>query len=80
MYENLIVKLNALCNSCANMACCSSEFVFTFLYLGNRIQNASEKFVCFIRLYFVDFALHEQKFSGVKCGGSNSYNSLTFQK
>lgn len=56
---NLVVNIKALCNSCTNMAFCCSEFIFTFLYLGGRNQNASEKFVSFVRLYFVDFALHE---------------------
>jgi hypothetical protein len=45
MFENPTVNLNALCNSCAKIACCSSELIFTFLYAGSSIQNASELFV-----------------------------------
>jgi hypothetical protein len=58
-FENLTVNLNALCNSCAKIASCSSELIFTFLYAGSRIQNANEKFVSRIQLSFVNFALHK---------------------
>jgi hypothetical protein len=30
--ENSTVNINALCNSCEDMACCSSECILTFLY------------------------------------------------
>jgi hypothetical protein len=58
MFENPTVNLNALCNSCAKIACCSSQLIFTFLYEGSSIQNASEQFVSCIQLSFVNFALH----------------------
>ena len=44
MFENP-VNLNALRNSCAKIACCSSELIFKFLYEGSRIQNASQQFL-----------------------------------
>ena len=45
MLENPTVNLVALCNSCAKIACFSSELIFTFLYAGISIQNASGQFV-----------------------------------
>jgi hypothetical protein len=38
------------------IACRSSELIFTFLFAGSRIQNASEQFVWCI-LSFANFAL-----------------------
>jgi hypothetical protein len=43
MFENPIVNPSALCNSCAEIACCSSELIFTFLRVGCSIQYASEQ-------------------------------------
>jgi hypothetical protein len=37
------VNLNALLNSCAQIACCSSELIFTILHDGSSIQDASER-------------------------------------
>jgi hypothetical protein len=39
MFENPTISLNALCNSCVKIACCSSELIFTFRYAGNSIQR-----------------------------------------
>ena len=44
-------------NSCAKIACCSSELIFMFLYDHSCIQNASEHFISCIHLSFVYFAL-----------------------
>ena len=38
MFENPTVKLNALCNSSAKMACFLSELVFTLLYAGSSTE------------------------------------------
>jgi hypothetical protein len=40
--ENSTVNINALCNSCEDMACCSSECILTFPYVGYNIHNISE--------------------------------------
>jgi hypothetical protein len=53
-----MVILNALGKSCAKIACCSSDFIFTFLCVGSNIQNACEQIVSCIRLSFVNFPLH----------------------
>ena len=45
MFENSTVNIDALCNSCENMACCSSECVLTFLYAGDNIQYVNYQFV-----------------------------------
>jgi len=45
MFENSTVNINALCNSCEDMACCSSECVLTFLYAGDNIRYVNEQFV-----------------------------------
>jgi len=38
IFENSTVNTNALCNSCDDMACCSSECILTFLYAGDNIH------------------------------------------
>jgi hypothetical protein len=58
MFENSTINLGALCNSWAKVACCSSELIFAFLDVDSCIQNASEKFVSYIRRSFVNVALH----------------------
>jgi hypothetical protein len=50
-------KLSALRISCAKIACCSSELVFRFLYVGRSMQNASGQFISCIHFSFVNFAL-----------------------
>ena len=45
MFENSTVNINALCNSCEDMACCSSDCVLTSLYAGDNIQYVNEQFV-----------------------------------
>jgi hypothetical protein len=57
MFENPTVNFNAFCSSCAKIACCSSELIFTFLYAGSSIQNVSEIFLLLIHLSFENFAL-----------------------
>jgi len=56
--QNPNINPSALCSSCTNIACCSSELIFTFLYAGSSIQNAIVQFLLCIHLYFVNFALH----------------------
>ena len=50
------VNLISLFNSCAKFACCSSQSIFTFLYAGSNIKNASAKFVSCIHFSF--FKIH----------------------
>ena len=38
------------------MSCCSYDMIYTLIFVGGRIQNASEKFLSHIHLYFVNFA------------------------
>jgi len=57
MFEKSTVNINALCNSCEDMACCSSECVLTFLYAGDNIQNVNEQFVSCIHFFSVHFTL-----------------------
>ena len=42
MFENPTVKLKSLRISCAKIACCSSESIFTSVYAASSIQNASK--------------------------------------
>lgn len=58
VFKNPTVNFSALCNSCAKIAYCSSELIYTFLYAGSRIQNMSEKFISCIHFPFVNFFLH----------------------
>ena len=57
--ENPTVNLSALCNSCAKMACCSCELIFTFVYADSSIHNASERFVSSIHLTCLNFVVHQ---------------------
>jgi len=41
MFKKPTINLNALCNSCMNIVCCSNELIFTFLYGDSSIKNAS---------------------------------------
>ena len=56
--KNPTVNLNALRNSCAKIACCSSELIFTLPYADGSVQTASKKFLSRIQLSFVNFVLH----------------------
>ena len=70
------------CNSCAKIACCSSELIFAFNYAGSSIQNASEQFVSCIYIYLVNsifIQLHKQKSNRVRSVNSNSCISVTIQ-
>jgi len=51
MFENSTVSMNALCNSCEDMAFCSSECVLTFLYAGYNNQYVKEQFVSCIHFF-----------------------------
>jgi hypothetical protein len=81
MFENPTVNLNALCNSCANIACCSSELI-TFLYAGSSTQNASEQFVScshFLLPTSLFSEPHKEKYNGVGSVDANSSISVTIQ-
>ena len=71
MFENSTVNINALCNSCEDMACYSSECVLTFLYAGNNIKYVNEQFVLCIHFFLYTSLFvkpHKQKSNGVKSG------------
>ena len=60
-----------LCNSCEDMACCSSECVLMFLYAGDNIQYVNEQFVSFIHFFLYTSLFikpHKQKSNWVKSG------------
>jgi len=82
MSENPTVNLSALCNWCVKILCCPSELIFTFLYAASSNQTASERLVCSIHLYFVNFSLHptpQTKLYRVRTGVSYSTISATNQ-
>jgi hypothetical protein len=58
IYENSTVNVSALCNSCENMACCSSKFIMTVLFAGCNIHYVIEQFVLCIQFSSVPFTLH----------------------
>jgi hypothetical protein len=83
MFEKPDVKLKALRISCAKIACCSSKLIFSYLYAGSSIQNASEQFVSCVQLYFVNSPLRPNP-TNKKCNeqirtDSNSPISVTYQ-
>jgi len=45
IFENSTINTYALCNSCEDMACCSSQCILTFLYAGNNIHYEIDQFV-----------------------------------
>ena len=57
MFENSTVNIKALCNSCEEMACCSSECVLMFLYAGDNIQYVNEQFISCIHFFSAHFTL-----------------------
>src|SRR5215469_8796145 len=83
MVEYPTVNLNALFNSCAKIACCWSELIFTFLYPESSIQNVSEQLVSFIQLSFLNFAVHptsQTRLNGLRFGDSKCSIILNNQK
>jgi hypothetical protein len=79
MFENPTVNLHALCSSCANIGCCSSELIFTFLNADSSIQNASKQCVSCIHLSSVNFALRPapQNRNLTELGPGDSNNSVS---
>ena len=80
MFENSTVNITALCNSCEDMACCSSERVLTFPYAGDNTQYVNEQFVSCIQFFFLYTSLfikpHKQKSNGV-VSWDTLYSSVT---
>ena len=71
MFENSTVNIHALCNSCGDVACCSSECVLTFLHAGDNIQYVNEQFVSCTHFFLYTLLFikpHKQKSNGVKSG------------
>jgi hypothetical protein len=82
--KNPTVSLNKLLrNSCADIACCSSELIVTFLYACSSLQNARQQFgnssgVSTSLLYTSPLDPPKQKSKGVWSGECSSCTSLTF--
>jgi hypothetical protein len=77
--RNPTVNLNALCSSWANIGCCSSELIFTFLNADGSVQNASKQCVSCIHLCSVNFALRPapQNKNLMELGPGDSNSSLS---
>jgi hypothetical protein len=58
IFENSSVNINALCNSCEDMAWCSSECILTLFYAGDNIYYVIQQFVSCIHFSSVYFILH----------------------
>jgi len=56
MFENPTINFNVVCNSCAKIACCSSELTFTYLYACSSVWKASRQLISRIHLSFVNLA------------------------
>jgi hypothetical protein len=57
MFKDPVI-LDALCNSCVKPPTVSHELIFSFLYAGSNIQNASkQQLVLCIDFSFVNFNL-----------------------
>ena len=57
--KNPTIDFNALFNPLGNSTCSSPEVVLAcLLYAGSTVHNASDRFVCCVYFFFVDFAFH----------------------
>ena len=60
IFENSTVNINALCNSCEHMACCSSQCILTSLYAGDNIHYEMDQFVSCTHLQQPTVASHHR--------------------
>jgi len=58
VFENPTFNIKALFISCDDMACCSSEFILTFHYVGDNTHYVIEQLVWCIHFCSVHFTLH----------------------
>jgi len=58
IFENSTINIHALCKSCEDMACCSSECILTFLYAGDNVHYEIGQFVSCIHFCSVHFTLY----------------------
>jgi len=58
IFGNSAVNIRALCSSCEDMACCSSECLFTFPNVCENIHYVIEQFVLCIHFSSVYISLH----------------------
>ena len=52
IFENSTVSINAPCNACENMACCSSGGILTFLYAVDNLHYVIKQFVSCSHFFF----------------------------
>jgi hypothetical protein len=78
MFGNPTIKLGAVCNCGAKIACCPSELTFRFLYAGSSTQNAKEQFAISFMNFVLDSTL-KQKSNGIKSGDLGGCISVTIQ-
>ena len=69
MFENS-VNISALCNSCEDMACCSSECVLMFLYVAITSSMLTSSLSRVSTFFYTSLFIkpHKQKSNGVKSG------------
>ena len=61
VFGNTTFKLNAISNSCMNIASFSSQLQFTFIYANKSIENSSEQFVSCKHICTVNFVLRRKQ-------------------
>jgi len=59
IFKNSTININALCNSCEDMACCSYQCILTFLYAGDNIPYEINQFVSCTHLQQPTEASHQ---------------------
>ena len=59
IFKNSTININALCNSCEDMVCCSSQCILTFLYTCDNIHYEINQFVSCIHLQQPTEASHQ---------------------
>jgi hypothetical protein len=80
--KNPTVRLDAICNSCAKIACCASDLIFTFLHAGKSLEIGGSNSSCVSNLLWPTFLCiqpHRQKSNAVTSGDSSSSISVTIQ-
>ena len=80
MVENATANINALCNTRTNVASCSSESIFRFLYASSSHHSTSEQFVSCTPVSTLLFIHpHKQKPNLARTVDSNIYLSVSTQ-
>ena len=78
IFENSTVNINPVCNSCDDMACCSSECILTFFIwtiTSTTRSRSSSRLSTFVLYTLLFLQHHKQIYDGAQYGGSEGAKS-----